>query len=257
MKMVMRFAMGAIAVLCLAAQTPPPTKPAQPDEQKQEKPESLPPGPVGLQPLLDSPAKTDGSGKTEAKPPADGADPNKMAPPASAPGGKIPGTAAVDNKSYIIGAEDILAVLVWGQQPLSGSFMVRPDGKFSLPLVGDVQAAGETPEELAKEIEQKLKDAKILLDPNVTVGLTAIHSKKYFIEGEVNHPGSFDLTVPTTVMQGLVNAGSFRDFAKKSDIIILRDGGKKVLHFNYNQVIKGKHLDENVLLEPNDHIIIK
>jgi len=259
MKTVSRVAIGAISILCLAAQTPPPAKPAQPDEPKQEKPQSLPPGPLGLQPMLDNSGKADSSGKTDAKPAGDAADPNKMATPAEsdAPGARIPGTSPVDSKAYIIGAEDVLSVLVWGQPALSGSFVVRPDGRFSLPLVGDVQAAGESPEQLSKEIEQKLKDSKILLDPNVTVGLTAIHSKKYFIEGEVNHPGSFDLTVPTTIMQGLVNAGGFRDFAKKSDIIILRDGGRKVLHFNYNQVIKGKHLEENVLLEPGDHIVIK
>ncbi|HKE21990.1 MAG TPA: polysaccharide biosynthesis/export family protein [Bryobacteraceae bacterium] len=256
MKTVMRFAIGAMGVLCLAAQTPPPTKPAQPDEQKDEKPQSVPPGPVGLQPLINNPGKADRTGNTEAKPPAD---PSKMGAPGSpaAPGGKIPGTAPVDNKSYIIGAEDVLSVLVWSQPGLSGNFVVRPDGKFSLPLVGDVQGADRSPEELAKEIEQKLKDEKILLDPNVTVGLMAIHSKKYFIEGEVYKPGSYDLTVPTTVMQGLVNAGGFKDFANKKNIVILRDGGTTVLHFNYNEVTKGKRLDQNVRLQPGDHIIIK
>jgi polysaccharide biosynthesis/export protein len=90
----------------------------------------------------------------------------------------------------------------------------------------------------------------------VTVGITGIHSKKYFIEGEVGRPGAYDLTVPTTVMQGLVNAGGFKDFANRKKIVILREGGKTVLHFNYNDVSKGKHLEQNILLQPSDHIII-
>jgi polysaccharide biosynthesis/export protein len=257
MKLVMRFAIGAISILCLAAQTPP-TKPAQPDDsQKNEKPQSLPPGPVGLQPMLDSSSKTEGTGTPDAKPPADAADPGKMAaPPPAAPGGKLPGTATVDTKSYTIGAEDILRIMVWGQAGISGDFIVRPDGRISLPLIGDVQASDKTPEQLGRDIEQRLKDGKILNDPNVTVGIFAVHSKKYFIEGEINRPGAFDLTVPTTIMQGLVNAGGFRDFANKKNIIILRDGGKTVFHFNYNDVSKGKHLEENRMLQPGDHIII-
>jgi polysaccharide biosynthesis/export protein len=254
MKMVMRFAIGVFSALCLAAQTPP----AQPEtQQKPDKPQSLPPGPVGLQPLIDNSAKTDSSGKAQASPPADAADPNKMADaPPAAKTGKIPGTATVDTKSYIIGAEDILRILVWGQNGLSGDFIVRPDGRISLPLIGDVQAADRSPEELGKDIEQKLKDGKLLNDPNVTVGIFAVHSKKYYIEGEVGRPGAYDLTVPTTIMQGLVNAGGFKDFANKKNIIILRDGGKTVLHFNYNDVSKGKHLEENKVLQPGDHIII-
>ena len=249
--MVISFAIGAVSVLCLAAQSPPVSQEAQ---QKRDTPQSLPPGPVGL---LDGSPKTDGSGKAEGKPPAGAADPNKMAATKPAgPDGKLPGTATVDVKTYVIGAEDVLRILVWGQGGLSGDFPVRPDGRISLPLIGDVQASDKTPEDLGKDIEQKLKDGKILNDPNVTVGIYAVHSKKYFIEGEINRPGAFDLTVPTTVMQGLVNAGGFRDFANRKNIIILRNGGKVVLHFNYNDVSKGKHLEENVLLQPADHIII-
>jgi polysaccharide export outer membrane protein len=120
-----------------------------------------------------------------------------------------------------------------------------------------VQATEKSPEALSKDIEGRLKDGKILLDPNVTVGISAVHSKKYFIEGEVGRPGAYDLTVPTTIMQGLVNAGGFKEFANKKKIIILRDGGNTVLHFNYNDVSKGKSLKQNVYLQPGDHIIIR
>ena len=258
MKTVLRFANGAVLVLCLAAQTSP-TKPAAPGEQQQknEKQESLPPGPIGLQPMLNGSAGKGEAGNT-AKPAQGTADPNRMAAPDAAgrPGDRIPSTAPVDAKTYVIGAEDVLRILVWNQQNLSGEFVVRPDGRISLPLVGDVQASGRTPEQLGTDIEQKLKDGKFLLDPNVSVGIFQVHSKKYFIEGEVNRPGAYDLTVPTTVMQGLVNAGGFKDFANKKKIVILRDGGKTVLHFNYNDVSKGKHIDQNIYLLPSDHIII-
>lgn len=255
MKTVLRYAIGAVSVLCLAAQTPPP-KPAAPDDQQQknDKQQSLPPGPIGMQPLLNGTSTPEG--KTSGD--ANGADPNKMAASAAPtkPGGTLPGAAPVDSKTYVVGAEDVLRILVWNQPNLSGEFVVRPDGRISLPLVGDVSAADKTPEQLGTDIEQKLKDGKFLLDPNVTVGVFQVHSKKYFIEGEVNHTGAYDLTVPTTIMQGLVNAGGFKDFANKKNIVILRDGGRTVKHFNYNEVSKGKHIEQNILLQPNDHIII-
>jgi polysaccharide export outer membrane protein len=247
--MVMRFTLGAMLVLSLAAQTPP-VKTDQADQQsKTGQPQSLPPGPLGLQPALDSPGKKD----AEDKPPADAADPNKMAAPARA---KTPASAPVDVKSYMIGAEDVLKILVWNQAGMSGEFIVRPDGRISMPLIGDVQAADRTPEELAADVMDKLKDGKILLDPNVSVQIAAVHSKKFYIEGEVNRPGAFDLVVPTTIMQGLVNAGGFRDFANQKKIVILREGGKKVLYFNYKDVSRGKHVEQNIWLLPDDHIIV-
>jgi polysaccharide export outer membrane protein len=268
MKTVMCLAVGAVSVLCLAAQTPPANS-GQPDQQKNDTskstgratgtkpsddPQSLPPGPLGLAPMLDT-TKPDSGAKTDGatKPPADAADPNKMAAPAG--GGKV--TSPVDGKAYIIGAEDVLRIYTWNQANLSGEFVVRPDGKISIPLVGDVQAADRTPEQLGKDIEQKLKDGKILLDPNVNVQIFQVHSKKFFIEGEVNRPGDYDLVVPTTIMEGLVHAGGFKDFANRKKIVILRDGGKTVLRFNYEEVSKGKRLDQNTLLQPGDHIIIR
>jgi polysaccharide export outer membrane protein len=233
--MVMRFAVGAISVLCLAAQNPL-ARPTQSDQQRS--PSS---GPV----------KPD----MESQPPADATDPHKIAAPAGA-GASIPATASAELKSYIIGAEDALRILVWNQAGMSGEFVVRPDGRISMPLIGDVQAADKSPEQLGAEIMQKLKDGKILLDPNVSVQIAAVHSKKFYIEGEVNHPGAYDLVVPTTVMQGMVNAGGFRDFANVKNILILRDGGKTVLHFNYKDVSRGKHLEQNVWLQPGDHMIV-
>jgi polysaccharide export outer membrane protein len=261
MRMVKCFAAGALLVVCLSAQTTP-AKPQdggqqKDDSQKTQNSQSLPPGPVGLQPLLGGGAKVDGAANPGARDASAPADPNRMAAPdANTAAGGDPGKAPVDAKVYVIGAEDVIHVLVWNQANLSGDFVVRPDGRFSMPLIGDVQAADRTPEQLGTEIEQKLKDGHYLLEPNVSVGVNQVNSKKYFIDGEVNRPGAYPLVVPTTIMEALVNAGGFRDFANMKNIKILRSGGREILKFNYKDVSKGKHLEQNKLLEPGDHIII-
>ncbi|MBZ5726706.1 MAG: polysaccharide export protein [Acidobacteriia bacterium] len=188
------------------------------------------------------------------RPSGDATDPAKMAAPAVQPGQKLPGTAPVDEKTYVIGAEDVVRVNTWGHQDVSGDFNVRPDGRISIPLIGEVQAAGLTPKELETEIANRLK-ASFIRNPNVTVGLTAVRSKSYFINGEVNKPGKYDLVVPTRILEALVNAGGFRDFADKKHITIIR--GDKRFFFNFNDAIKGKHPERNILLEPGDVIMIK
>ena len=169
-------------------------------------------------------------------------------------GDKAVGAAPVDRKSYTIGAEDVLTIVVWGNREISGNYTVRPDGMISVPLIKEIQASGKTPGQLEDAIAQALKDRKMVIDPNVTVSVGAVHSRKYYIQGEVNRPGAYDLAVPTTILEGLVNAGGFRDFAKRSKIRILR--GSKELKFNYDQVIHAKHLEQNVMLEPGDQIIV-
>lgn len=171
-------------------------------------------------------------------------------PPANAAAHAV--GAPVDTKTYIIGAEDVLNIRVWNEAQLSGTFTVRPDGKISLPLVNEVQAAGQTPEKLGADIAEGL--SKFMNHPDVSVSLQTVNSKKYFIMGEVMKTGSFPLLIPTTVLEALVNAGGFRDFAKKSSIVIIRGGQR--LHFNYSKVIKGKNTQENILLEPGDQIIV-
>jgi len=179
-------------------------------------------------------------------------DPVKMG--ASPAGNKVLAAAPVDRKSYTIGAEDVLSIVVWGNREISGNYTVRPDGMISVPLIKEIQASGKTPGQLEETIAQALRDRKMVIDPNVTVSVGAVHSRKYYIQGEVNRSGAYDLAVPTTVLEGLVNAGGFRDFAKRSKIRILR--GSKELKFNYDQVIHAKHLEQNVLLEPGDQIIV-
>jgi polysaccharide biosynthesis/export protein len=185
--------------------------------------------------------------------PAD-VDPAKMAAP-NPSDVKIPGAAPVDAKKYILGAEDMIAVLVWRNADFSGPHLIRPDGKITVNMLGDVTAAGITPEELAATIRERLK--KYIVEPDVTVSVTGVNSKRYFIQGEVNKPGEFKLVVPTKVLEALVNAGGFRDFANQKDIRIMRGHGSQRLKFNYKDVIKGKHLDENIYLEQGDIIIVR
>jgi polysaccharide export outer membrane protein len=161
-------------------------------------------------------------------------------------------TSPVDVKTYVIGAEDVIFIKVWRDADVSGQFLVRPDGRISVPLIGDVTATGHTPEELEKDIADRL--AKFIKDPQVNVGILSVGSKKYFILGEVNKPGAFPLVVPTNVLEALVNAGGFRDFANQTKILILRSD--KHFTFNYKQVTHGKKPEQNILLEPGDKIIV-
>ena len=191
-----------------------------------------------------------------AKPAAPAAietNPANLAAPKPSPDIKIPGAAPVDARTYIIGAEDVIFVKVWRDNDISGQFLVRPDGRISVPLIGDVTATDRTPDQLEKDISDRL--AKFIKDPQVNVGILSVGSKKYFILGEVNHPGSFPLVVPTNVLEALVNAGGFRDFANETKILILR--GDKVITFNYKQVTRGKKPEQNILLEPGDKIVVK
>ncbi len=166
--------------------------------------------------------------------------------------GKKIEVAAVDPKGYKIGPEDVLMIRVWREPELSGQLAVRPDGKISLPLIGETQAAGFSPEALATSISTAL--TKYMTHPEVTVGVTQVNSRRYFIQGEVQKPGAYPLVVPTTVLEALVNAGGFRDFANTKKIRVMR--GAQVFRFNYKEVTQGRHLDENILLQPGDQIIV-
>lgn len=167
-------------------------------------------------------------------------------------GETIVGGAPIDTKTYVIGAEDVLNVSVWREAELSKQVIVRPDGKINLPMINEITAAGLTPEQLSNSIAQGLQ--KYIREPEVNVSVQQVNSKKYFIQGEINKPGSYSLVVPTTVLEGLGNAGGFHDFANTKKIIILR--GTERLKFNYKDVTHGKHMEENILLQPGDEIIV-
>ena len=159
--------------------------------------------------------------------------------------------AAVDPNAYKIGAEDVLEVRVWREADLSGQVRVRPDGKVTLPLVGDLQAAGLTPAELQKKAIEAF--SQILNTPQVIVSVISVQSKKYYVSGEVGRSGPFPLISPTTILEAMSICG-FREWAKKGSIVIMR--GDRRLKFNYNQVVKGKHVEQNIPLEDGDHIYV-
>ena len=184
-----------------------------------------------------------------------GVDPGKLAAPKPADNKKTGGP--VDEKTYILGAEDQIGILVNNSPEFTGTHLIRPDGRITVNLVGEITAAGLTPSQLTELLVERVK--KYVVDPDVTVSVLAVNSKRYFIQGEVNHTGEFKLLVPTKVLEALVNAGGFRDFAKTKDIVIIREeeGATKRLHFNYKDVIKGKHLDQNVYLKQGDIIVVR
>jgi polysaccharide export outer membrane protein len=155
---------------------------------------------------------------------------------------------------YVIGPDDTLHIAVWREADLTASLPVRPDGKISLPLLDDVQAAGLTPKQLADSITEKLK--KFLADPRVTVVVTAINSKRIFINGEVLHPGPMPMLPSMTVMQALSSAG-LNQFAKIKGIYVLRtqNGKQQKLPVNYKKLLKGE-IEQNYPLQPGDTIVV-
>jgi polysaccharide export outer membrane protein len=162
-----------------------------------------------------------------------------------------------DPDKFLIGNDDVLAINVWKEPELSRAVPVRSDGKISLPLVGEVQASGETPRQLEQEIAQKLKN--YISEPEVTVIVQQINSQKFNILGQVTRPGTYPLTNSPTVLDAIAVAGGFRDFAKRKSIYILRqnpDGGQSRLPFNYKDVIRGKNSEQNVKLQPRDTLVV-
>jgi polysaccharide export outer membrane protein len=158
--------------------------------------------------------------------------------------------------AYKIGPQDVLRVDVWKEPEISRTLPVRPDGKVSLPLLNDVQAAGLTPVQLASKIADGLK--KYITNPQVTVGVTEINSRRIFVTGEVTKPGAFSLLPNMTVLQALSSSGGFTQFARLKNIYILRtEDGKQVKHpFNYKEAVSGKHPEQNIILEGGDVIVV-
>jgi polysaccharide export outer membrane protein len=159
--------------------------------------------------------------------------------------------------SFVIGVDDILAVNVWKEPEISRSVPVRSDGRISLPLVGEVQAGGQTPRKLEKEIATKLQN--YISEPEVTVIVQEIRSQRFNVLGQVARPGSYPLTNSATVLDAIAVAGGFRDFAKQKAIYVLRQnpgGGESRIPFNYKNVIKGKNPEQNIKLQPRDTIVV-
>jgi polysaccharide export outer membrane protein len=189
--------------------------------------------------------------------PAEG--PQQGGPSAPAPAARPRGAesaSAVAPAGYVIGPEDVLTILFWKEKDISGDVIVRPDGRISTPLLNDVQAAGLTPEELRVRLNEEA--SHYIEDPNATVVVKQINSRRVFIMGEVEKPGVYTLTGPMTVLQLIANAGGFKEYAKRDGIVIMRNepGQQVQLAFDYNEVVRGKKLQQNVALKPGDTVVV-
>jgi len=161
------------------------------------------------------------------------------------------------DSSYVIGLDDVLAINVWKEPDVSRTLPVRSDGRISLPLVGEMTAAGQTPLQLEQEIAKRLE--AYISEPEVNVIVQDSKSRKINILGMVARPGAYLLTGSTTVLDAIAMAGGFKDFAKQKAIYVLRpnaDGTEQRIAFNYKEVIKGKNPEQNIRLQPRDTVVV-
>jgi polysaccharide biosynthesis/export protein len=177
------------------------------------------------------------------------------APPANPAPESAAASATSAVPEYVIGPEDVLHVAVWKEPDLTATLPVRPDGKISLPLLDDVQAAGFTPKQLSNLLMEKLK--KYIADPRVTVVVTQINSKRIYLVGEVLHAGATPMLPNMTVLQALSSAG-LNQFANTKNIYVLRtiNGRQEKLPVNYRKLVKGEDIQQNYLLQPGDTIVV-
>jgi polysaccharide export outer membrane protein len=171
-------------------------------------------------------------------------------------GAAAPVSAALP-PSFIIGVSDVLAITFWRDPRLSGDVVVRPDGRISLPLLNDVPAAGFTPEQLAGVLEAAA--AKYIADADVTVIVKEIHSRRVFVVGQVTNPGMVALSGDMNVLQLIAMSGGLLEYADKKNLVIVRteNGQERRFKFNYNDVLKGKNLSQNILLQPGDTVVVR
>lgn len=157
---------------------------------------------------------------------------------------------------YVIQPNDLLEIFVWKEPDLTRKVLVRPDGRISFPLVQDLQAAGISPGELKTEIEKRLKE--YLKSPNVTIIVEAIQSYRVYVVGKVQKPGVLSVEKPISVLQAVALAGGFQDYAKDTEMAVIRNYGKEniVFEFNYKDVIHGKKPEQNILLRSGDVVVV-
>jgi polysaccharide export outer membrane protein len=157
---------------------------------------------------------------------------------------------------YKIGPDDVLTISFWRDKDISADVTVRPDGKITLPLVNDVQAAGLSPDELRETLIEEAK--KYVDDPNPTVIVKTINSKKVFITGQIEKPGSYNITAPTTVLQLIAMAGGLKEYAHSKDIVIMRvESGRPVGYkFNFKEVADRRNMKSNIELRPGDTVVV-
>ncbi|MGO4514343.1 polysaccharide biosynthesis/export family protein [Terriglobus sp. 2YAB30_2] len=164
-------------------------------------------------------------------------------------------TPAVATPQYTIGSGDVLNIQVWKEKDLSQTVVVRPDGKISLPLLGEVYVAGKEPSQLEDLIQTRLQS--MVVQPRVTVTVTEIHSRMVYITGEIARPGAYPLNTPITVLQLIAQAGGLNQFASKKKIHVVRAGGPASgIWMNYKSLIQGSDTNHNLQLNPGDTVVI-
>jgi polysaccharide biosynthesis/export protein len=247
-----------------------PTAPANPAPCPADRPwlcEAPPPAPVAkaapaptsvkapATTAANGPAKTSAPVKSsDTKPAAGTGSKPKSTGSKSAATGSKPAAAPADEPLYVLGPNDVVGVTVFDEPRVSATYSIGPDGRMSMPLIGNFKAIDMTIPELTVVITEKLKDPGGILDPVVNVQLLRNNSKQYTLVGGTARTGPVPLLRETTIFDALVAAG-FKDFANKKNIILRR--GTKEFHFNYNQVVKGQHMEQNILIEDGDFIIVK
>jgi polysaccharide export outer membrane protein len=179
--------------------------------------------------------------------------------PAPAPGPTAPagGGGPALSSDYVIGVGDVLQISVWKNETLSRVVPVRPDGKVSMPLLHDVQAAGLTTMQLREKISQAL--AAFMPYPEIAVAVTEVHSFRVSVLGEVQKPGVMELRGRITILEAIAMAGGFRDFASPSKITVVRTdekGASQTLRFNYNRAVRNADEEPNLVLRSGDVIIV-
>jgi polysaccharide export outer membrane protein len=161
-----------------------------------------------------------------------------------------------EKAEYKIDVGDVLDINVWKEEDFTREVFVRLDGRISLPLVGDVMAAGNTPMELAKSLEEKI--GEIVAEPAVTVLLKSSASRVYYMVGNINNPGAFPINTPINLLQAIARAGGMGEWAEKDEIIVVRRsaGKDEMLTFDYEKFVKGKDLSQNIMLRYGDTVIV-
>ena len=237
MKKMMRRALPVVALVAvtatLSAQAPPPQQRPAPPQQ--------PPPATPQQPPVTPPQPPVTAQPSGAKPPAPGA---------------IPATGVTPPPGYVIGPDDVLNIVYWREKDMSAKVTVRPDGQISLPLLNEMQVSGLTPEQLREKVTTEA--AKFVEEPNVTVVVEQINSRRVYVTGSVAKPGPYVLSGQMTIVQLLSLAGGLLEFADSKNILITRvENGKQVaIGFNYKDFIRKKNLKQNIDLKPGDTIIV-
>src|SRR4051812_29097725 len=195
-----------------------------------------------------------GVGALEAQTqPAAGPQAADSRPSASEP--VAPGGATLP-AGYVIGPDDVLSIVFWRDKDMSAEVVVRPDGRISLPLLNDIEAAGLTPEALRAQLEKAA--AKYIAEPNATVVVKTINSRKVYITGNVLKPGTYPLTGEMSVLQLIAVAGGLQEYADSKKIVVMRkeDGRDRFFSFNYKDVTRQKNLQQNIALKPGDTVVV-